>query len=175
MQISDAYKAPRAAVIKLLGISQSHFHNLQKAGVFKPLSRGIYDLREVIKAWAKYHSDGKSSGDAAEEKKLLTIAQRKRIELDLAERQRKLVPLDEAQAAFNESMIIVASQLDALPGRAAGELAGLSDPALIRAWLFDETRRIRDAAAQHLEGFAADPTGGGAAVPATTKDGGSVG
>ena len=175
MQIENAYKAPRAAVIKLLGISQSHFHKLQSAGVFKPLSRGIYDLKDVIKAWARYHADGRSAGDAAEEKKLLTIAQRKRIELDMAKTKRELIPLPDAQAAFNESMIIVASQLDALPGRAAGELAGMSEPAVIRAWLFEETRRIRHAAAQHLESFAADPAGGSADVTATPKDSGPVG
>jgi hypothetical protein len=175
MRIDDTQKTPRADTIKLLGISQSHFHRLQSAGVFAPVVRGRYDLKEVIKAWAKYHADGRSAGDAAEEKKLLTIAQRKRIELDMAERKRELIPLPDAQAAFNESMIIVASQLDALPGRAAGELAGMNDPAMIRAWLFEETRRIRNAAAQHLETFAADPTGGSAAVTATAEDSRPVG
>jgi hypothetical protein len=139
-------------------------------GVFQPLSRGFYDLKDVIKAWAKYHADGRSAGDAAEEKKLLTIAQRKRIELDMEERKRQLVPLAEAQAAFNESMIIVASQLDALPGRGAGELAGMTDPAVIRSWLFNETRRIRHAAAKHLESFAADPAGRGANVTPAPED-----
>ena len=162
MKIDDTTRTPRRTVIALLGISETHFHRLQAAGIFKAKTRGQYDLKECIQAWTQYHADGRSGADMAEEKRLLVIAQRKQIELSMKERTRELVSLAEVQSCFNEAMVIAASQLDGLRGRGAGDLAGLTDPVLVGAWLFDETRRIRDATAQRLEAFTSDLTGRGA-------------
>lgn len=171
MHIKDTANVRRCDVIDLLGISEAQFQRLKKAGVFSANPGHAYDLKSVIKAWAQYHADGHSPGNTAEEKRKLTIAQRQRIELDMRQRRGELVPLADAQAAFTQAMVLVAGQLDALPGRVAGELAGLSDPALVRASLFDETRRIRDAAAHVLEDFATDSAGGGGDGTTATEDG----
>ena len=171
MLIQDTERATRKALIHLLGISEAHFHKLKAAGVFQSLDRGVYDLKAAIAAWAKYHSDGRSGSDMAEEKRRLIIAQRKQIELRTRVEERELVPLAEAQTTFNAAMILVGSQLDGLPGRVAGEVAGLEDPAAVRALLFDETRRIRDAAAAKLADWAAGHNGRGAAGSTPTTDG----
>ena len=175
MQVKDLNGASRMAAIALLGVSEAHFHRLMRAGVFAPKERGVYDLKQVVAAWVKYHLDGKSAGDHATEKRLLTIAQRAKLELDMEERRRELVPLAEAHEAFNEAMVIVASQLDGLPGRGAMELAGMHEPAMVRAWLFEETRRIRDAAANRLEEFFSGPARGRNPEAASSEDGGSMG
>jgi len=155
-----------------LGISQAHFHKLKSAGVFHSVATGKYDLKAAIKAWAQYHADGRSGSDMVEEKKALVIAQRKQIELNMRERQRELIPAADAQQIFNEVMVLVGSQLDGLPGRVAGEVAGLDDPAAVRALLFDETRRIRHAAAVKLEEFADNQNGGRTAGTTPTTNGG---
>jgi hypothetical protein len=175
MMIKDLSSASRKAAIALLGVSESHFHRLTRAGVFSAKERGSYDLKQVVGSWVQYHLDGKSAGDHATEKRLLTVAQRKKLELDMEERRRELVPLAEAQEAFNEAMVIVSSQLDGLPGRGAMELAGMNDPALVRAWLFEETRRIRDAAANRLEEFFSGPARGRNTETPAPEDGGSMG
>jgi len=172
MLIENTETCSRKALIHLLGLSEAHFHKLKAAGVFHALDRGVYDLKAAIAAWAKYHADGRSGSDMAEEKRLLIIAQRKQIEQRTRVEQRELVPLAEAQSTFNAAMVLVGSQLDGLPGRVAGEVAGLEDPAAVRALLFDETRRIRDAAAAKLTDWAAGHSGRSPAGPTPTTNGG---
>jgi len=133
-------------------------------------SNGRYNLKAAIAAWAQYHADGKSGSNMAEEKRLLVIAQRKKIEQETRERSRELVPLADAQTAFSAAMVMIGSQLDGLPGRVAGEVAGLTEPAAVRSLLFEETRRIRDAAATKLETWASDSNGGEPASAATAED-----
>jgi hypothetical protein len=171
MLIQDTERASRKALIHLLGISEAHFHKLKAAGVFQSLDRGVYDLKAAIAAWAKYHGDGRSGSDMAEEKRRLVIAQRQQIELNMRERERELVPLAEAQSTFNATMVLVGSQLDGLPGRVAGEVAGLADPAAVRALLFDECRRIRHAAADKLASWAAGHNGRKPTGSTPTTDG----
>ena len=148
----------RKEVLAVLGISDGMLAHLFKEGVFpneaKTGVRNRYDLPMLVQAFVKYHAEGQSRSDMAEEKRLLVIAQRKRLELEEKERTGGLVPRDDAQKAFNETMVLVATQLDGLPGRVAGELAGITEPAEVRALLLDETRRIRDAAAAKLRDWA---------------------
>ena len=170
MLIEDTERAQRKALLHLLGVSPSHFHALTKVGVFQPVERGIYSLPNCIQRWVQYHRDGQNAGDIMEEKKLLIIAQRKQIEQRTRVESRELVPLGDAQQTFNAAMVLIGAQLDGLAGRLAGELAGVADPAEVRAVLFHEVRRIRDAAATKLEDWAADHAGSNPAETAATED-----
>jgi hypothetical protein len=175
MLIQDSTRASRKALLFLTGLSESNFHKMRAAGVFQALDRGVYDLREALAAWLKYHLDGAAPGDLTEERRRLTVAQRQKIELDMQERSRELVPLADAQQAFNAAMVLIGAPLDGPPGRVAGEIAGLDDPAACRALLFEETRRIRDAAAAKLHDWATGTPRSGAAGPPAPEDGGPVG
>jgi hypothetical protein len=175
MQIDDINKAPRKAVIEVLGISEGWFHKLRRAGVLEPVDgKTTFSLPACVRSYLKFHQDGEGT-DMASEKLKLVVAQRKQIEQRTRAEERELVPVQEAQAAFSAVIAMVAAQLDGLPGRMAGELAGLDDPAAIRETLFVETRRIRDAAAHRLESFNTDQAGGGPDETATAEDGGRVG
>lgn len=154
MQI-DTERTSRNALIRLFGISERHLSRLKAAGIFEPVAPGEYDLGAAIASWTKYHADGRSGSDMAEEKRLLVIAQRKHLEQRTRAEQQELVPLGEAQTAFNTAMLLIAGQLDGLPGRVAAEVAGLTDPAAVRALLFHECRRVREAAAKKLTDWAA--------------------
>ena len=48
----------------------------------------------------------------------------------------------------------LAARLDAVPGRLAGELAGITDPAIVRRRLFEEHRGVRSAVAEAGEKLA---------------------
>ncbi len=54
-------------------------------------------------------------------------------EISIEERELASVPLEDVRATFNESMVIVGTQLDGLSGRVAGELATVKDPAVMCA------------------------------------------
>jgi len=176
MQIDDIHQAPRKAVIALLGIQESWFHKLKRAGVLQPVdTKGTaYNLPDCVRGYIRFHQDGEGT-DMASEKLKLVVAQRKQIEQRTRAEERELVPVQEAQAAFSAVIAMVAAQLDGLPGRMAGELAGLDDPAAIREALFIETRRIRDAAAHRLESFGTDTAGLEPDETAAAENGGRVG
>ena len=175
MQIDDINKAPRKAVIEVLGISEGWFHKLRRAGVLEPVDgKTTFNLPDCVRSYLKFHQDGQGT-DLATERLKLVVAQRKQIEQRTRAEERELVPVGEAQAAFSAVIAMVAAQLDGLPGRMAGELAGIEDPAAIRETLFIETRRIRDAAAHRLESFNTDQAGGGPDEAAATEDSGRVG
>lgn len=170
MHIDDIRQAPRKAVIAVLGISDGWFHKLKRAGVLQPIDgKTTYDLPDCVRSYLKFHQDGAGT-DMASEKLKLVIAQRKQIEQRTASEERELVPVQEAQSAFNAVMTMLAAQLDGLAGRMAGELAGIDDPAAVREALFTESRRIRNAAAKQLESFATDPDRSQPAEAAAAED-----
>lgn len=170
MRIDDSARCPRKAMLELFGLASSQFHQLARLGVFKQTEKGVYDLRGSIKGYVDYHRDGETGSTVAEERRLLIIAQRKQIEQRTKVEAGEQVALDDARRAFEAAMVMVATQLDAIPGRMAGELAGVTDPAEIRATLLHEVRRVREAASAELQDWAADHERGAPAEAAATED-----
>lgn len=84
----------------------------------------------------------------------LRRAQADREELEIAERRGELIPAEEVKQAVLLAAGVYASQLDALPGRLANELAALNDPALILDRLRAECNRVRAATASALDELA---------------------
>lgn len=111
----------------------------------------------------------------ADPRNALYEEQRRKVWLENEATERQLVKLDDVQVVLNESMVAIASELEGLPGRMAGELAGLSDPALVRQSLRVQTTNIRQAAADRLARLAAIATGSGDPAPAAAKKPRSVG
>jgi hypothetical protein len=85
-------------------------------------------------------------------------------------RSRQLVEIEDVERVFNNTLVLVAAQLEGLPGRACGEVAALTDPALVRKVLQHEARRIRSAAADQLAAFANGPGGRPDPTPAADED-----
>src|SRR5689334_18352717 len=109
----------------LLGIGDRHFRRLVKAGLLPPKGDdGLYDGPAVITAWTEYvASDREASADMAESKRLFWQARARRERLEADELAAEVVKVDEVAALFREAMTTIAIDLDALPGRCAGELA----------------------------------------------------
>ena len=128
-----------------------------------------------IKAWADYHAAGKTDSTTAEERRLLTIAQRKRIEQEIAARDKELVELADVQAFYLANVQALAAHLDGLAGRLSHELASCTDPALVRAILLREHRRVRENLCEELQAAAAGGAGRRSTPTTTDPDGGPVG
>ena len=83
--------------------------------------------------------------------------------LENAAKRGELVYVDHVEYVLSSLAASLAAQLDALPGRMAGELAGINEPGVIRARLLEATRSIRAAVADAVEQLAQpDATGGDA-------------
>lgn len=110
----------------------------------------------------------------------LRRVQADREELELAKSKGELMHIEDVRQVVLAANVVFASQLEALPGRLANELAALTNPALILAKLRDECRRVREAVANEFQRLADDEASamdaaseGGAST--AQQDSGSVG
>lgn len=126
-------------------------------------------IRELIRFLAK--REGYAPGS---ERERLMRAQAEAFELKNAQSRRELCTV-----AFIEELLLgmaadISGRLDGLPGRMANELAGISDPAIVRARLLEETRGIRAGVAEYAgklaESAPADPDDGDDMEPAAAEE-----
>lgn len=101
--------------------------------------------------------------------------QRRKVWLENEATEHQLVKLEDVQILLNETMVGIASELEGLPGRKAGELAGITDPALVRQALRVEITNIRQAAADRFARLGAIKPGSGDTETAAAKKPRSVG
>jgi len=154
---------PAATLAKLLNLTERRIQQLAKEGILIKVQSGKYDLVRSVQGYVKYLQDramGRQDAhytdptDIRLERKRLIKAQADNAECEYQVRRGELVALDVVKDLFNEVAVLYGSSLDALPGRLAQELAGISDPALIKSKLFDECRQLRNLTAEHLERLA---------------------
>ena len=140
----------------VIGLTPRQIQRLVTSGVLSRSGRGNYDLAACVQAWGAHLTAGKEidTGLGAARQQLVS-AQAHKTQLEAAALAGELVPLVDVQIVLNESMVIIASQMEALPGRLAAVLAGESKPALISSMLKSEIRRIRQAAADRLSSLVA--------------------
>ncbi len=86
----------------------------------------------------------------------LAIAQRLKIELETELMRKRLLPAELTARALNGMASLIATQLDSLGPRLAGELADIDDPAVIQDRIFAEARAIRRAIAEAIRSFGAE-------------------
>lgn len=118
------------------------------------IGHGKYDLAACV----QWKIDQVASDSAEEEpdsatdsaRRELYIAQRHKIELEIAERRRELLPAALVDQTLSAIASVASSQLDSLGPRMAGELADSDDPAWIQQRLFTECRAIRSAIAEQV-------------------------
>ena len=108
-------------------------------------------LQEVRREMGDEGDDEEGLSSASTEDRLLKRARREKLQLEIDQVRGRLIPLETFVALNTSIAAVYATQLDALPSRCAADLAIIDDPALIRARIFEETRRIRKATADRLE------------------------
>lgn len=159
----------------LIGITDRQVRNLHRANVLHQAGKGKYPLAESLQAYIAYAAHGKVQSEVIDSKSRLLSAQARNAEIEADRKAGKLLDLDDVQTVLNETMTIIASQMDGLGGRLANELAGESDPAIIRQKLLSETRRIRATAADKLARLGAIADSGRDSAPAARQNTGPVG
>lgn len=101
---------------------------------------------------------GASSGTASAEDRALKRARREKLQIEIDVALGRLVPVSAVVFFHTTIAAVFATQLDALPSRLASEMAVMNDPALCRARIFEETRRVRAATADRLDARASELT-----------------
>jgi len=160
---------------RMLGVTGRTVLRLHANGVL-PREGKRFDAFQCVPRFVDYiKHDREASGDLAAAKLRLTDAQRQAIERKNAIAERRVVHVADVEQTLERVGVLVGGQLDGLGGRVAGDLATMSDPALIRRTLFDECRRIRNAMAGELEALAGAKANGKDAAGATVEESRHVG
>jgi len=155
---------PASTIAKLFNLTERRVQQLAKEGIIPKGERGKYDLVGSVRGYVKYLQEralGRTDGsytdeaDIKLERKRLIKAQADKTESENQKLRGELVPFELMADVLNEVAVLYGTGVDALPSRLANELAGINDPAEIKARLFDECRRIRIATADLLRRFAA--------------------
>jgi len=147
----------------ILGLSETHVGNLVRNGTLKPAgtkpgSRAqVFVLADAVAAFVQYKVDDKRATRHAPvldmEASLLEERHRKlKIANDLAEGLTMLTA--DVATATDALAHAFRLHLEGQPGRMANELAGISEPALVKERLQDENRRILADIARHLAAMA---------------------
>lgn len=107
--------------------------------------------REVRRELGDEDDDGEGLASASAEDRMLKRARREKLQIEIDKERGRLLPAETVGQVLVSVAAVYATQLDALPSRCAADLAVIDDPAIIRARVFEETRRIRAATAERLE------------------------
>lgn len=84
------------------------------------------------------------------ERDRLAKEQADKVAIENAKSRKELIWAHHVEDCLAGANAALAADLDGLPGRMATTLADIEDPALVRAKLLDETRRIRESYARQL-------------------------
>lgn len=136
------------------GVSDRQVRNYVKEGM-PQLARGKFDSIACVRWKLGQISDERENEAGLTPRDELAIAQKERVELEIAQLRGTLIQRDLVSRAMNQVAALVASQLDGIGPRLAGELADMDDPAAVQSALFREARAVRSAIAQALRDFGA--------------------
>jgi len=174
---------PASTFAKLFDLTERRIQQLSKDGIIPKSIDGKYELVGVVRSYVKYlqvRAQGRQDAaytdptDIRLERKRLIKAQADNAECEHQIKRGELVAFSVVENLLNEVAVLYGSSLDALPGRLAQELAGLSDAAVIKNRLFDECRQLRNLTADHLarlaEGQESDPAIGRDGQSAESQD-----
>ena len=114
-----------------------------------------YGAWQVKKALANGHEKAGKVVDLKTEEARLKGFQADKAEIEALKARREVILVEDAKDTLNDIAVVYGSQIDALGGRLANELAAIDEPAEIRQKLFAEGRRIREATANALEALVA--------------------
>lgn len=114
-------------------------------------ARSRFDPAACVPAYIKHLRTGAGGATTLAEAKLqLTNAQRQKIDLQNVIKRGEVIYADQVGETLATLAADLAARHDGLPGRLAGSLAGMTDPAAIRALLQTELRTVRAAFAESI-------------------------
>jgi len=170
---------PVETIAKLFNVTTRWVQRLAKDEAIPKPERGKYHFIGCIQQYIKFLQErlkGKDadSVDGKKEKARLTKLQADEKEIKILTEKGLLIPVNDVQDTLSELISICAMGLESIPGRMAGQLAGITAPAEIQQVLFEEIRRIRQSMASGIQKLAGsesniDSVGGNNGRAATTK------
>jgi hypothetical protein len=104
-------------VAALCGRSTQWVHQLAKAGFVQKQGKNEYALVAVVRGVIAYYEDLQAKNGKTAAANRATEARTREIELRIQERQRDLIPLEDARAVVSEMAALVRAEFQGLPAR----------------------------------------------------------
>jgi phage terminase Nu1 subunit (DNA packaging protein) len=116
---------------ELVGITERRLFQLAEKGFIPKPESDSWPWPSSVQALFQYY---RGADELRAEKTMLTRAQRQRAELDLQERQGKLVEVERVLAAMTESTTRARAMLDAAVGEITAKAGGLPSDQQAKLW-----------------------------------------
>ena len=104
-------------VAALCGRSTQWVHHLAKAGFVQKQGKNEYAIVAVVRGVIAYYEDLQAKNGKTAAANRATEARTREIELRIQERQRDLIPLEDARAVVSEMAALVRAEFQGLPAR----------------------------------------------------------
>jgi hypothetical protein len=138
---------------ELLGVAPSSVSEWISQGM--PASNAGRNGRQVrIDLWKALPWVMSRREPSGSQRERLAKAQAEKFELDNARRRGELIMSNHVAEVLSTMAADLVARMEAIPGRCAGEFAGINEPARIRARLLDELRTVRGAFAGAVDQLA---------------------
>ena len=143
-------------IADFIGVTRGRIAQLVEKGMPKE-DRGKFNAPDCIQWYINFRIEGargpEGSSDVNEARKKLYDAQVIKTELETSRIKRETIPADEHMIDMNQLAVMFSSGLDAIGGRLAAQLAGMTDPAVISEHLTMETNVIRESVADAITAY----------------------
>ncbi len=114
---------PIGQAARLLLISDERIRQLQKQGYIpRAPKRGVVPLVGAVQGYLRYLKDEERQSSKSAAASRVTDARTREIELRIAERQRDLIPQEDARAVIGEMAAMVKAEFVGLPARVTRDL-----------------------------------------------------
>ena len=164
MASTSSRYAKAAEVAKAMQITARQLRNLANDGIVPPSKNGQYDLMACVASYIKHlqkraagRQPSKESADAHGNLKRL---QARKLELDLAERERTLIEIEEVDVLLQELLLLFRWGATGLRGRLTYRISSEvgSLPAAVSSWIKQETDAVLNECADKLASSKLDLT-----------------
>lgn len=140
-------------IAECLGVTDGRINQMTKAGM-PQAARGKYSVPDCVRWYIDMRlKSGTGSSNVNEARKKLYDEQIEKTKLETAKLRGSVIDTDDYHVDLNQMGVLFSSGLDAISGRLAAELAGMSDPAEIAERLLHETNEIRSSVANAIVAY----------------------
>ena len=139
---ADQKKVSLARMAEILGLTPQRVQGLLKEGYLVRDNRKQYDLVKSVQGYVRFLRDKikdlRGGSDLVAEKIRHRRAQARRTELEVAEREGRLLDGSKVEATWSQTFAFVKQRMRAIPARTCQQLAIYDDPDLISRYLLEE-------------------------------------
>lgn len=102
----------------IVGVTTERLRQFATEGIIERVGRGVYRFPEVLTALYRHQRDAAARGHATDNNDRVKVARAREIELRIAQRERELIALADAEGAMRDTFGALRSELEGVAAAA---------------------------------------------------------